>query len=164
MSDRFVAAHPLGRTDEDRQKHLQGQTRTVIERFSTVPDDARLAQQMALLADGLSQGRPQVTGVDDGRVRAVQDVAALAAFDVQLARPVAPLAADGVAAEDRLLVVAQRVGDRLDAVAVAEQTIGVDRPLEAAEERLIGRRKIPDALVAGVPADRRFKQVAAAVD
>src|SRR5262249_11137690 len=128
LADRPPAAGLRGRRHEHRPEQVQRQPRPVVERLPAAPEDAHLPLQGALLADGLAQGRLQVPRVDDARIHTKDRLAALAPGDVLSAGPVAALAADGVAAEDRRLKAVDRVLDGQGLVAVAEQALGTDRP------------------------------------
>src|SRR5436853_132036 len=83
---------------------------------------------VALLADRLSQVGPQMARVDNGEVDAARLLAAPPALDVQLTRTMAALTTNARAAEDRFVVLADRVFHRLDPIAMAEQTFNRDLP------------------------------------
>src|SRR5262245_60033006 len=81
---------------------------------------------------------------------------------MELAGAVAALAADGVAVEDRLAIAVLGAGDVQRAVAVAIQAGEGHRPVEVQVAVFIAWRQLPSA--GAIPADRRQKQVAVAVD
>ena len=105
----------------------QGQARAIIEGIAAQAVDALIADQVALLADVPAEDRVEVPWVDDRQVTAARE---LLVPRVELAGPVAALAADRIAPEDRLLVTIRGEGDGLDAVGMTEQAIGIDRPVE----------------------------------
>ena len=82
--------------------------------------------------------------------------------DVQLARSMTALAADGMAGEDRRLILVQRAIDVKRGVRVTEKALGQDRPVEVRVVHLVTRREVPT--VFGEPGQRRHEQVAVAVD
>src|SRR5262245_15372644 len=130
---------------------------------------------MALLANRLAPGVIEMPWIDygavDGLVRGVcvcvqgLCLLALAAFrDMQSTRSVATLAADGVAPKDRLFITIQRVRHRIDAIAVAEQAIVIDRPREVSVGAFVAGRERPAFVVLRIPRDRRHEKQAALVD
>src|SRR5262249_15075580 len=126
--------------------------------------DAELAVEVALLADGLAQGRLEAPRVDDGVVQLpLPGLAALVPADVQLAGAVAALAADGVTTEDGLPVAVDGVLDRLGPVGVAEHAHGHDRAVEVGVVLAVAGRQVPGP-PGGVPADRRLEEAAVLLD
>src|SRR5262245_42989546 len=100
--------------------------------------------------------------VDDGKVRAIRLFASPPAFDVQLTRPVAALAADRIALEDRLLIMVDRALHQLGLIAVAEQALQRDLTREAQKVFFVARRQVPDPF-ARIPGDRRLHKEAIAI-
>jgi hypothetical protein len=118
---------------------------------------------MALLADGIAQGRQQVSWIDDRRIHRGNLFALLMMADVQLARTVTALAANGIALEDRRPVTIHGIADFESAIAVAEQAFRGNRTGEVPVARGIAGRQIPTPLLR-VPGDRRLKKVTVLVD
>ena len=87
---------------------MEWQTRPKVLIPAAGPQDTPLAVQVALLADGVPERGLQRGGIHDRQVPAVDR---LGTQDVELARPVTPLAADGVALEDRRLITVGRASD-----------------------------------------------------
>ena len=113
---------------------MDGKTRPVILDPAVDPLDALVADQVALLADGVPKRGLQTRGVDDRHVPAADE---LGMRDMELAGPVAALAADRVALEDRRPIPVERAADhRLDPVGVAEQACGLDRSVEMVSSSL----------------------------
>jgi hypothetical protein len=75
-----------------------------------------------------------VTRIDDRYVAAINHFLSL---DVQLARPVASLAADSVALKDGFFVPVDRQLYGLDMVGVAKQTLGLDCAVKMEIESLV---------------------------
>src|SRR5262249_29585440 len=121
--------------------------------------DARLALQMALFAHRLAQRGSEELRIDDGVVDALGIPAGV--FLVQISGAVAALAADGVAAEDRLLVAIDGALHRLGLVAVTEQARRLYPAIEVLRRRE-ARRQVT-ALALREPAHRRLKQIAVVV-
>jgi hypothetical protein len=152
---------PLPGAVEDREERRQGEPGAVVERLVAGALDPVVAQEVTLFADGLAQDGLEVLRVDDGQVTALYDVLPPG---VQPAGPVAPLAADGTAApEDGLLVPVGRHPHRLDAVGVAEEALGHDRPVEMAVEPVVAGGQAP-RMPSGVPGDGRLEQPAVMLD
>jgi hypothetical protein len=142
---------------------LKGKARTIIERTPAAPHDADFSLKMALLTDGFPQNRLQMAGIDDRGIPAGHLFAPLMPADVQLARSVATLAADGISLENRRTIPVQGVGYLLDAVAVAEQASRGNEPGEVMVVRSVSGRQIPDMSL-GIPRDRRLKEITVMVD
>src|SRR5262249_55245763 len=101
--------------DENVPELAQWHSGAAVEQRAPAAQHAGRALEVALLAAGVAQPRLQLRRVDD-RVRLP------AHRDVQLAGPMAALAADrGLGAEKRLLVLVHLAGDGLDAVGMAEE-------------------------------------------
>ena len=83
--------------------------------------------------------------IDDRHVLPVDD---LLPTRVQLTRAMTALATDGMPPEDRLLVPVDRQVDRLHAVGVAEQALGLDRALEVFIAVLVPGGEVPLLLLA----------------
>ena len=84
-------------------------------------------------------------------------------LDVKLAGPVAPLAADRVALEDRRLISVDGARHRLDPVRVAVQARRGDRPVEVGVHPLVTRGQVPLPLL-DIPTDRGLEEEAVALD
>jgi hypothetical protein len=95
---------------------------------------------VTLLANRVPQRRLEGIRVDDRHVLAVD---LCRTPNVQLARPVAPFAADGIAPEDRLLVPVDRTRHRLELVGVAEQALRRYGPGEVQVPLLIAGGQVP---------------------
>src|SRR3954454_12348485 len=105
---------------------------------------------MALLADRLAKPGLQARRVHDVR----GFVADLLGFpDMQLARAVTPLAADGVPLEDRLPVPVLGPFHVVEPVRVAEKARGFDESLEMDVVLLVAGGQVPLSLP-GIPGDR----------
>src|SRR5882762_1482897 len=65
VTDGLVARREFRRHHEDRPKLLQGEARAIVERLPTLAYKPRLPLEMALLANGLTQGGREVTGIYD---------------------------------------------------------------------------------------------------
>src|SRR5262249_3871078 len=104
VSDRLLARPQFRGAHEHRPEGVQRQPRPVVEGVPAAPLDAEVALKVALLADGVAQGRLQLPRVDDGLCCRGEPFA-VALPHVQFARAMAALAADGEAAEDRRLIV-----------------------------------------------------------
>src|SRR5690242_7253415 len=77
---------------EDRLEGIKRQAGTIVERPPAVAGNARLALEMALLTNRVTQKRLQAAGVDDSVVQLGRGIAALAALHVERARAVTALA------------------------------------------------------------------------
>ena len=131
---------PLVRATEDREEVGRGQTGAIVERLPTRSVNAMVAQEVALLADGLAEAGLQVPRVDDRRVPLIDQ---LLAAHMQLARAVAAFAADRVAPEEGLLVSIDGLRHRLDMVGMAEQAGRLDRPIEVEVVPLVAGGEVP---------------------
>src|SRR5262249_29702571 len=114
---------------------LERQTRPKIERLTSPSENALFADQVTLLADGLAQSRRQPGRVHDRVIRALVRVSPFLFFNVQLPRPVTTLATDGVAVENRFLIMVQRVLNGAGMIAMAKQAVSRNRP--AGKEKLV---------------------------
>src|SRR5439155_21504580 len=83
---------------EHRPEPMERQPGSKILSPTVQPHDAPLADQVALLADGISERGLQRGGIDDREIPAADD---RGTSHVELTGPVAPLAADRLAPEDR---------------------------------------------------------------
>jgi hypothetical protein len=124
------------------------------------PQDASLTVEVALLTDRVPERGLQVRGIDDGHVPAA---GRRGKRHVQLARPVAPLAADGMALEDRRPIAVDRARDRIDPVRVAVQASRHDRAVEVEVRLFIAGREVPPSLL-GIPGDRGLEEKAIVFD
>src|SRR5215213_1584780 len=120
---------------------MKRQAGAVVELAAAARHHSLLALQVALLANGVAERHLQPGRVDDAVVGAVRRPRAVPA-DVQLARPVAALAADRVAPEGRLAVAVDRALDVVSVVAVAEQAPRRDRAAEVLIADLVARRQV----------------------
>src|SRR5262249_15490760 len=133
--------------------------RPIVVEPPATPQDACGALEVALLADRLTQGRVQPFGIDDVVLRRRPDV--------PLPGAVAALAADDMAAEDRLAVTVEGVLHGLDAMGMTVQANRLDEPARP-RPRGKARRQAPDppAAVLGLllreVADRRLEDEAVA--
>src|SRR5262249_18613204 len=118
--DRAPPRGLLAVVDEGRPAGLQRQPGPEIVRAPAPAQHARLALEVALLTDRLAQLRLQAARVDDVLPRPGPHV--------PLPRPVAALAADGVARKHRPLVAVEAVLPRRRPIGVAEHAVGRDRP------------------------------------
>ena len=150
-----------GRRDEARHEFLERQARPVVGPLPAVAVDLLRPAQVALIADVIPEGRRQVARVDDRGARA-RHLHRLA--DVEFARPVAALAADRVAPEDRRAIAALGPLDVLDPVGVAVQAPRGDLPAEVVVPPLEPRREGPVPLLIGEPGDRRLEEEVVATD
>ena len=157
-----VSQSPIAarRPDEGRLELTQRQAGPVLRRLAAIPFHPRLAAEMALLANVFAQRRRQIARVDD--VRAVA-AGFQRATHMQFARPVAPLATDGVAEKNRRLVPIGRLRDVLHPVGVARQAFRADRTLETAVQLPETGREIPP-LRLRVPGQRRLEQIPVPID
>jgi len=106
---------------------------------------------MTLLANGFTQSRGQLGGVNNGVIRTFGRLVTLLFGDVQFTRSVAALAADRITLENGPLIVILGVLDGPRPVAMAKQTDGRDRA--SAQERLVKARLQSPNLLLGIPAD-----------
>ena len=120
LADEAVLGRAGGRL-EHRPELMERQPRPIILIATIHLHDAPMAHQVALLADRISERGLQLGGVDDRHVPAIDDGRDC---DVELAGPVAALAADRVALEDRWPITVDRARHRLDPVRVAVQAEG----------------------------------------
>jgi hypothetical protein len=90
--------------------------------------DSDFAEEVALLTNGLAQDRFQAGRVDDRVISIFDDFLTVATPNVELSRPMAALAANGITLEDGKVVPIFRVSDGEGAVAVANQASGPDWP------------------------------------
>ncbi len=109
----FAALRTL---DQHGPEVVQRQTGTIIEQISSAAQDAGFPFEMALLADGVAELGRQASGIDN--------VPAIGGADVQLARPMTALAADGLALEHRRHEAVRLVGMLVETIGMAEQTGG----------------------------------------
>src|SRR5262249_2793873 len=142
----------LRNADVDREELAQWQPGPVVDRLPAWPRDPGLTLEVALLTNCLTRLGVEPGGVHNG-VGGGGCVAAGVCRRVQLARPVAALAANPVAREDRLDILADPAGHGVDLVRVAEQAIGGDGPLEMLVSILVAGCQVPNALLR-VPAHR----------
>src|SRR5207249_2065827 len=112
--------------------------------------------QVALLADRLTE-----RGWQPGRVHDVRQVVTdwLGLSHMELPRAVASLAADGLSPEDRLPVPVLGPFHVIELVRMTEKASRFDEPLEMKVVLLVAGGKVP-FLLAGIPGDRRFEEVA----
>ena len=123
LADELVRGGPLGPL-EHRPHQVERQPGAEVVVAAVELDDPLLAYQVALLADGIA------AGLQRRRIHDRGVAASTAGADVQLAGPVAPLAADRVAAESGRPIPVHRPLDRLDPVRVAVQAGGDHSPVE----------------------------------
>jgi hypothetical protein len=95
---------------------------------------------MTLLTDCIPESGLQGCRVDDAEVAATHR---FGTPDVQLARPMASLAAYGIAPEDRRLVPIDGPSYVLNSIRVTKETTGDNRPSEVKVLLLVARGKIP---------------------
>jgi hypothetical protein len=117
MASGCLAVTEIVRPHKHRQKQVQGKARPIVEELSPASQNAAFSLKMALLADGVAQGRSQPAGVNNG---VLHSLIVLLGLDVQFARSMTALAADGVAAKDRQLVTVYGVRDGFHLIAMAE--------------------------------------------
>jgi hypothetical protein len=118
------------------EKLRQWQPRTVVKCGAAESIDPVVSQQVALFADRHAQGRLQVPWIHDGQLSTVDK---LLSSRVQFTGSVASLAADRVAAENRLFVAVGGVLNRLDSVRMTEQTARFDRAVKVWIGRIVTR-------------------------
>src|SRR5262249_7029690 len=109
------------RRHENGPKLIERQSRPVVEDIAPHPFHPHHALKAALLAHAFAQGRFEVPRIDN---RAIERRRAFGRADMEFARSVAALAADGVAGKGRLFVAVHGLGDRFGTVAVAEKALG----------------------------------------
>ena len=119
-----LANEPLLGRPADCVEHgpelMERQTRPVILVPAVESQNPLMAVQVTLLANRIPQRGLEGIRVDDRHVLAVD---LCRTPNVQLARPVAPFAADGIAPEDRLLIPVDRARHWIELVRVAEQAL-----------------------------------------
>jgi hypothetical protein len=145
---------------QNRPEPVERQSRPIILIAAVGPKDAPIAVQVALLANGIPKRWFQMNRVDDRQVPASRPHCSC---NVQFSRPVAPLAANSVALEDRPSILIDRVRHRFNSVRVAEEALRGDRPVEVAIRPFIAGRQIPLSLPR-VPTDRRLEEEAIVFD
>jgi hypothetical protein len=152
----------LRRSDEHRPEQLKRQTGPVVKGLSATTQNPLPSLQMALFAYGVSQPRIQLPRIHNGVIFTVSVFITLHEQDVQLARAVTSFAANSEAAEDGDLISIESAFDRLGAVAVAEETFGIDRPLKM-NLWLVTGRKIPNCFLC-IPTNGGLEQVPVTID
>ena len=115
------------------QKRSKWQPGPIVFIAPAHPHDPRIAGQVALRTDVIAERGRQIGRIDDRHVLAVDQ---RGTRDVELAGPVAAFTADCVTLEDRRSISVDRACHGLDPVRVAEQAIGLDRPVEVIVEYL----------------------------
>lgn len=108
-----------------------------------------IADQVALLADGIPERRVQIGGVDDGRAGANPLGGVI---HVKFARPVAALTTDCVTVEDWLAILVNRRRHGMSSVRVTVKASGPDRPIKVVIRDFKTGREIPPAFL-GIPVD-----------
>src|SRR5436309_3098287 len=106
LADEAVFGGAPGR-NQGRPKALERQAGPVLLVAAARTDNALLAHQVALFADGIPERRLQLGRVHNPQVQGVDD---LGTCDVELAGPVASFAADRVAPEDWRPITVDRAG------------------------------------------------------
>src|SRR5438128_1250597 len=97
VADRLGFIMEPGPGNINRPEQVERQARAKIKRLPVAARDARLAVEMALLADRFAQGRLQMPWIDDRVVSPLDGCCGLAAGDVQCAGTMTALAANRAA-------------------------------------------------------------------
>src|SRR5439155_15792547 len=113
----------------NRPEQVERQARAKIKWLPVAARDARLAVEMALLADRFAQGRLQMPWIDDRVVSPLDGCCGLAAGDVQCAGTMTALAANRAALKERQAIAIDRMWHRLGLVAMTEQAAGLYLPV-----------------------------------
>ena len=145
--------------DQDGLEEVQRQAGAVVRQLAARPRHDLLALKVALLADVAAKGGGQVGRVDD---RLLAPGHGLGPLDVELARPVASLAADGVPLEGRQPRPARLLRRPRHPIRVAKQAFVRHHPIEPTVLVREARRDVPDPLP-HIPRNGRLDQLAIAL-
>ena len=139
LANETLFGRPVGGVEHGPEL-MERQTRPVILVPAVASQDPLMAAQVTLLANRIPQRGLEGIRVDDRHVLAVD---LYRTPNVQLPRPVAPFAADGIAPEDRLLITVDRTRHWIDLVRVAEQALRSYRPVKVLIYLLIAGGQVP---------------------
>ena len=159
LADKTVFG-PVRRLHEHGPEAMKRQPGPIVLISPTDPHNPGIAGQVALRTDVIPERGRQIGRIDDRHVLAVDH---RGTCDVKFAGPVTAFTADCVTLEDRRSILVDRACHRLDPVRVAEQAIGLDRPVEVIVERFKTRGQIP-SLLSGIPGKRGLEKEAIVLD
>ncbi|HEX3448986.1 MAG TPA: hypothetical protein VHS97_12070 [Isosphaeraceae bacterium] len=148
------------RLNEHRPEAKKRQPGSIVFISPTNAHNPRITGQVALRTDVIPERGLQIGRIDDRHVLAVDH---RGTGDVQFAWPMTALTADGVTLEDWQSILVSWACHRLDPVRMAEQAIGLDRPVEVIVDGFKTRRQTP-LLLPRIPGKRGLEQKAIVVD
>ena len=151
---------PVRRLHEHGPKAMKRQPGPIVLISPAHPHDPRIAGKMALRTDVITERGRQIGGIDDRHVLAAGH---LGTGDMKFAGPVTSFTADRMTLEDRHSILVDRACNGRDPIRMAEQAIGLDRPVEV----IIGHVKTggqAPRLLPGIPGQRGLEKEAIVFD